>query len=1500
MNTPPHADNDSLTSFETHQSWSDRMTLELIEAQVGHSMRNLDETEQAHYLALGRRVPQQRQQLQEALQRFKAGFEQQALEDLRRQLAATAGQSLDPMTTYLHTYTLEVQREFPHQEIERIQTRTLWQAALDNFGFNISLASGSGEAFLRASHINRQRGGGRQNLLAVEQFVEIVRTLDLGKRLQERIGDALAGALSPALADYQDSLLQLAMLDAYRRTDDHEFNREQYQALLDSYESPGALQWRFFDLKLPNGFMDLLRDLALRNPIAAMLKDYMDQMNADRASRFLSGNQLPLPFFVIEQHGTVFSYFPERPGGAWRCHSTVELAVDALRQQIHQATGINQLHWLCRWLPLDSQQALAALLKPDNVERNKLNPLALWLYDTLSSQPSPQVLEMVESPASPWRRQSLLDTLTKDQQATIGADISLMAISNNRVDFATFKQGLLYVASETLELLTLPLPGGVTGLNRAMLTATFASLGFQTVSALESLAAGRSSETVQALTDILDLVVGARLQGVGARLSARRSRQLVAALGHSPHIARQLATRLDSQPWSDLRLVQHLLPADHPLPATHVASVLHLSGCQRPALEATWHSNGPPAWQLLALLEPYGTTQQVSPDATWIVERFPGLAPAAVRDAFGRHPALRQLRADEVIDPAVAADLLQLQVQSRTLHALHALVDDRLAFNADAQSLCCQLLVSDSEWPATVAIRIEEDLRAPMAEGFPAAPPVELYASGPATNTLRLTRRGGHYLGLDGQPTTLLQALLAHGAPWLSGHDTPASLREHLLGLAGGEPARLAELLAPAPLQRVARERLAITPRALPPDTPTSPLLALGDNRYAVIDGLGYPIQPAPDASTPDWPVWRLLDDQNKTAAAIVQYRGHWYYAQLPGAGGMRRGRLQQLRQENEQVRLQQQRDETQRKHEHKQRLDEAVGQLAATARELLEITSDDLNSTDAEGLGKLVVLYWKAIRQCTSVIDLGDAPLVDVSLELRLSRHVYRLQCLQKILLSQDLNFSNEVGELVDDPYQGEHARYRQQRKRLLQHLDDKRSFIDRHQAYLDEIQTRFPGEADNASLAKLREDFPATPQLLLNARILFRMDLLIIGNPDDSGAPIAFSEVAAEHMCELHDTLSSISEQDSVPDAYLLPLLDDLQRQLQHQSSSLTELRASSPPPESKLIDEVLEDLEKTDGNLQSRLNTLFEAIASNELLALDTDAIDHSFLPALDASRPQRARRRLINVKRQGRSTLKLGNERVDERGQLQVEIAMADIGGGSRLQRYAKANDGQWQTVPGRSAPPLRPQVPSTSAVEAATLLGQVQQHIDNARKAAGKRNYSPDQVTYPLEQQALALEQRATRLQHQDPEKAGQLMQAVQRLRNEGEHLRIQLYKSPDVLDIARLLYLIKHRQVRVTQTSTRAPRGKGQNKHFLDVYRIHDREGEQAALWEAHFHYDAKGTHKEHFQLKGGHLKTLAQARLGASAQAQAEREGRPHVAIWREAFSPQAARQLFEACERG
>lgn len=106
-----------------------------------------------------------------------------------------------------------------------------------------------------------------------------------------------------------------------------------------------------------------------------------------------------------------------------------------------------------------------------------------------------------------------------------------IATSTASKDWEQIKKTLLYIGSEILELLTLPAPGGVTGLNCLMIIASLGTLTYNTISATQALVRGKSADFVQALGDIAELIISSRIQHVGARLSARRTQHLIKAIG---------------------------------------------------------------------------------------------------------------------------------------------------------------------------------------------------------------------------------------------------------------------------------------------------------------------------------------------------------------------------------------------------------------------------------------------------------------------------------------------------------------------------------------------------------------------------------------------------------------------------------------------------------------------------------------------------------------------------------------------------------------------------------------------------------------------------------------------------------------------------------------------------------------------------------------------------------------------------------------------------------
>ncbi|MFK0086263.1 dermonecrotic toxin domain-containing protein [Pseudomonas sp. NPDC090755] len=1494
MNSP---ENTPSVASNGQQRWTDRLTLELIEAQFDSTFEQLDQAEREQYLALSRQVPQHRLALAQALASWRQDFEQQAISDLRARLALRTGQAIDPLTTYLHTYSLEVGREWPHREVEHLQTRTLWQAALDNVGFNISWQTGSGEDFLNASSINTQAGGGRHNLLAVSTFVDIVRDLDLGARLQQQLRETLPKQLSAVSRDYHRSLLRLALLDAYRQTDDHQFNREQLQQLAQTLEHPGAVQWKYFNLKLPDGLVERALRLLPDSGVLSQLHRQLANLPFDRLNRTLLDNQLPLPFYVIKLNEAIFSYFPERPGGAWRPHVSVSEARTSLLEQLHRAQSSQQLDWLQRWLAVALQQKLGVFLQPTDVDREQLNWLARWLYDSFASASSTSQLGLIESPDSPWRQLSLLDILQREQQLTIAADLSLMASTNNSVDFDTFSRGFLYVVSEVLQLLTLPAPGGVTGLSRVMLAATLGSLGLQSVSALQALSTGHSEQAVQALADIADLLIGAKIQGIGVRLSAQRSRQLVAALGRSPTLQQRVAAQLQTATWSDTRLLEHLLPWDREMSTREIDQITRLAGASRQQLDSAWREGSELPWQVQTLLA-WQRDQAEPPLTGELARRFPGLAPAPARQLVERYPQLRDLHADTLIDPQPVAALLDHQAQSRVLRTLWLLDSDNDAATPDTQAIICHLITCLDSWPEGLGIRIEENLTAPADDGFYPANASAYFGPQDNSATLVLTRTGHTYHGPNGsKPTTLIDCLRDQ-VPKVAGDFTNnAQLSEHLLNMALRERDILDDLLASPPLQAVSAQRLSLPARPVPAaQQVVDGQLLIDGQAHALIQGAAYPISLDPHASTPQQSVWHLIDRRHphSPGAAILCYRDKWYYAPLPGAAGMPRGRLDALRRKNQEAASAAAQLEHTQRQEQQRRLEGINHRMNAAAEQMGDaqnrVTAAEEGSEQQQvAVEQLVTLYWKIISLTSEKISLFETQRADQVREQLIQMHLYRLQCLEKIILSRDLGINQIPADVLLDPYQGEQARYRSEHLRLIKQLEDKRPFLDRHERFIEEFHNKLPGTDSETAVSQHREQFPNTPGLLNSAVVMFKLELLAIGDPVDATAPVVLNTDIADCQTNLHDIFVALNEADSVPAAYRMALLADLHRQLERQHGTLAPLLEDLPPREKAHLKDALELLDKFEQQLQEDIGKLYQSLPANDQLSLDPHAPDYDFLPPQPGARPQPQYKRLIRVRQSGTSVLKLGATRVDDSGQVLVDIAAANDS--ARIQTYSKSG-GSWQRVSVRPRP-----VQADVGEQARRLLAGVDEHLDKARRDTERKD-NPTSIIERLERRAEELDELVGHLDRRNATLLEQVREAVQRLRQQGETLRIEQYKDKDNLDINRLLYLLEHHQVKVHKTLSRAPRGKGQNKHFLDVYKIRDAQGQHSPLWEAHFHYDTKTTQDDQFKTRGGHLKTLAQSHLGAQSQAQAEREGLAHKPIWRAAFSPQAARLLFAAVQ--
>ncbi|MBC3258500.1 hypothetical protein HU733_23660 [Pseudomonas paralactis] len=515
MTTPPITTVEAEPFFLlTSESWSDQQILQTMEESLAAFMGKLPLEEQNEYLRLCKDQTRREQLLNTALNDFYRDLNQQLTEALESALRRKAGKPINPQTTYLKTRVRQLpiaphelpandllsnkirifKEDLAVQEYER--SITLLEAAHRNFGFTAYFSTEE----QRASTIS-------DDAISVKDFVAVARSVNIGKRISDYIEKEFQARLSPALFGLQGTKLMIALRDAYRTGEAWSISEREFNALKSA----------LFDKNTP---WDLY------------------QLNA-------GGDKIAIPFFTRHVEGPegscVYSYFPDRPDGALRRHASHQEAVDALQNQIRNDVGLARFGWFMKAISLKEQETIRTFIKPLSVNRDELYWHARILYDLFASKtPNRQKLAVEKIRTDTG---SLAHTLPIYQARPIQSDLIRLARTNQLADRDAAVDLLTYLVSETLSMLLIPVPGGVTGLSKVMLVAMLGTLAYQTAEAISALRRGRQAELVQAVGDIFDLLVGVRIQGVAGRLSARRTRKLMNALGNPRY-----ATTADGKP----------------------------------------------------------------------------------------------------------------------------------------------------------------------------------------------------------------------------------------------------------------------------------------------------------------------------------------------------------------------------------------------------------------------------------------------------------------------------------------------------------------------------------------------------------------------------------------------------------------------------------------------------------------------------------------------------------------------------------------------------------------------------------------------------------------------------------------------------------------------------------------------------------------------------------------------------------------------------------------
>ncbi|HEX4551390.1 hypothetical protein [Pseudomonas sp.] len=374
--------------------------------------------------------------------------------------------------------------------------------------------------------------------------------------------------------------------------------------------------------------------------------------------------------------------------------------------------------------------------------------------------------------------------------------------------------------------------------------------------------------------------------------------------------------------------------------------------------------------------------------------------------------------------------------------------------------------------------------------------------------------------------------------------------------------------------------------------------------------------------------------------------------------------------------------------------------------------------------------------------------------------------------------------------------------------------------------------------------------------------------------------------------DLTTAYGALNDTPDSYRAAFLNQLWEQCAAIRAGYE--RLALPTDSRHLIsrDEITAELKDFENTLEHRLSRYQHEHAQASTHLTHEQPIDFDFIPPQVQGGPAPKPWRVFTTRTHGISRVKVGVPRRTAQGEdlIDVHYPHDPI---QPLQTYER-HDGEWRPL--RS---LQNKTLPTLIAEANQHLEQSQAHLNSALRDEQKKN-NPDNIVEALGDKADALDDLAIRLKpfETTDTRAGPLIARLkhdsQRLRTQGEEIRIRIYKDKTFLSASRLIYLIDKGHIRAVKTESRLKRGKGKNHEFIDLYSLDDAlTGDP--LWHAHFHYAGKDTPDLNFNVRGAHLKTLEQSAMGITSQRREAQAGRQHVAIWRESIDGRTAQKIFD-----
>ncbi|MFM9382724.1 hypothetical protein [Pseudomonas sp. UV AK001] len=657
--------------------------------------------------------------------------------------------------------------------------------------------------------------------------------------------------------------------------------------------------------------------------------------------------------------------------------------------------------------------------------------------------------------------------------------------------------------------------------------------------------------------------------------------------------------------------------------------------------------------------------------------------------------------------------------------------------------------------------------------------------------------------------------------------------------------------------------------------------------RYVIIEGHAHQVMRDVDASSPERNVWRVVNPKDPVAAdseniyrasrsgetlAITRNPDGIWTTSLDGLkGGMRR--------------TAQTRDNKAYLLQRYAPIRSAFEALGTSDKRFVELRDSTLylpkgSQAEKEALIRLEVHIIKHTRMqaeyAKSLIENKDWLILLKAGGLYKSElhtlQLERVDYFNKLIAVMDRRGHPDLNAITVESLKNDFA-----------HLNKKLKIMDDRQVVMEQV--RKADRSATSELDELNRGVPTVDQIRYNQ---YSICLRLIFDAPEGTPTFGTRSVTALHLLkkDIHD-VSGFSE----------PLaLQLLLENIRSDRARFESLDTSADPVKAEYVRQALSLMDTFETKVDNRLNAFHEQVVSNSQLPLYDQDIDFDFLSEQPTGVAEvTAPRKLFRTRHHGTYRVLVGVQETAADGNVTLKVP--DLFKPNQPpSRYEKI-EGEWRRV--RPATTLTPR--SQLVSDATESLARVDEHVTQAR-IMEDRNANPTNIVELLGAETdrfrdLAQRLEATERVTEDAEASGlisRLRTAAASMDAEGQNILIRMYKNKDVLDVLRLNFLLDHSQLKVVKTVERKQMGKGRDKSFLDVYLINDRSN-NAPLWEAHFHYDRQDRPALDYTLKGAHLKTLEQSKLGSAFQQREEQAGRPHQRIWREFISPRVAQKLFD-----